>query len=144
MDLENFTPWLALIGGSLIGLSAGLIFKLAGRVCGISGIFNQALYFMCPPRDYVWRIAFIIGLVFGGWGMLQIYPAAQNFSMDVPNLYIIIAGLSVGYGTRLGSGCTSGHGICGLARGSKRSIVATITFMSVAIVVTYIARTYLY
>jgi uncharacterized protein len=144
MNMENFTPWMATLGGICVGLSAGLIFKIGGKVCGISGIFNQTLYGMCIKRDYIWRLFFVIGLIAGGYMMLQVYPPSSNFDMDIPVPYVVVAGLCVGYGTRLGSGCTSGHGICGLGRVSKRSGFATATFMSVAILVTYITQKYIY
>ena len=140
MNMENFTPWMATLGGICVGLSAGLIFKIGGKVCGISGIFNQTLYGMCIKRDYIWRLFFVIGLIAGGYMMLQVYPPSSNFDMDIPVPYVVVAGLCVGYGTRLGSGCTSGHGICGVANFSIRSITATITFMLSGMLTVFILK----
>ena len=119
---------LATIGGALIGLSASIMLLLNGRVTGVSGILSSLVDFK-KTRDSLENIYFIIGLVIGGSIISNYLP--QNFDIDVSKpLYVIaISGLLVGFGTRLGSGCTSGHGICGISRFSQRSIVATITFM---------------
>lgn len=119
---------LATIGGALIGLSASIMLLLNGRVTGVSGILSSLVDFK-KTRDSLENIYFIIGLVIGGSFISNYLP--QNFDIDVSKpLYVIaISGLLVGFGTRLGSGCTSGHGICGISRFSSRSIVATITFM---------------
>ena len=128
----------ALIGGALIGLSAALLMLLTGRIAGISGIFGAML--VTSANDRGWRLAFIAGLV--GAPPLS---ALFGFSLPVPLMpkswfVIAIAGLLVGFGTKLGGGCTSGHGICGIARLSTRSIVATAIFMVTAIVVVFIVR----
>jgi uncharacterized membrane protein YedE/YeeE len=129
--MANFTPLSAAIGGGLIGLSAVLLMLLTGRIAGISGIFGGLLNFRDDDRD--WRIAFIAGLILApliaGW----IGHAIPTPKLPASWTVIIGAGLLVGFGTRLGSGCTSGHGICGIARLSSRSIVATIVFMLAAI-----------
>ena len=129
--MANFTPLSAAIGGGLIGLSAVLLMLLTGRIAGISGIFGGLLNFKSDDRD--WRIAFIAGLILApliaGW----IGHAIPTPKLPASWTVIIGAGLLVGFGTRLGSGCTSGHGICGIARLSSRSIVATIVFMLAAI-----------
>jgi uncharacterized membrane protein YedE/YeeE len=129
--MANFTPLSAAIGGGLIGLSAVLLMLLTGRIAGISGIFGGLLNFRDDDRD--WRIAFIAGLI-----LAPLIAGWIGHAMPTPKLpaswtVIIGAGLLVGFGTRLGSGCTSGHGICGIARLSSRSIVATIVFMLAAI-----------
>jgi uncharacterized membrane protein YedE/YeeE len=129
--MANFTPLSAAIGGGLIGLSAVLLMLLTGRIAGISGIFGGLLSFKSDDRD--WRIAFIAGLI-----LAPLIAGWIGHAMPTPKLpaswtVIIGAGLLVGFGTRLGSGCTSGHGICGIARLSSRSIVATIVFMLAAI-----------
>jgi len=136
--MENFTPVSAAIGGALIGLSAVLLMMSTGRIAGISGIFSGLLN--VHDDDKSWRVAFLAGLILApvlagliGYGMAQ--PA-------LPSSWIVIAvaGLLVGFGTRLGGGCTSGHGICGIARLSPRSIAATIVFIVMAVVTVAITR----
>ena len=136
--MANFTPLSAAIGGALIGLSAVLLMLLAGRIAGISGIFGGLL----NPRsgEIGWRIAFIAGLIVApllagliGHGM---HPPQMPASWAV----IVAAGLLVGFGTRLAGGCTSGHGICGMARLSARSIAATVIFMAVAVATVALAH----
>jgi uncharacterized membrane protein YedE/YeeE len=136
--MVNFTPISAAIGGGLIGLSAVLLMLLTGRIAGISGIFGGLL----DPgnNDKGWRIAFIAGLilapVISGW----IGCAMPAPKMPASWTVIIAAGLLVGFGARLGGGCTSGHGICGVARWSDRSIAATVIFMLVAILTVAVTR----
>jgi len=136
--MANFTPVSAAIGGSLIGLSAVLLMLLTGRIAGISGIFGGLLDFRSEDKD--WRIAFIAGLIvaplIAGWMGYGMPPPELPASWTV----IIAAGLLVGFGTRLGGGCTSGHGICGVARLSVRSIAATVVFMLAAIVTVAVTR----
>jgi uncharacterized membrane protein YedE/YeeE len=130
--MANFTPIPAAIGGALIGLSAVLLMLSTGRIAGISAIFGGMLNLR--GEDKSWRIAFLVGLILApvlagliGYGMAQ--PALpSNWTV------IVVAGLLVGFGTRLGGGCTSGHGICGIARLSPRSVAATIVFMATAII----------
>jgi uncharacterized protein len=127
--MEHFTPLSALVGGALIGLSASLLMLFHGRVAGISGIFAGVF----DPRtdDKSFRLYFIAGLLLAGVGARLVYPTA--LPGGTPSLAIgAAAGLLVGFGTRLGSGCTSGHGVCGLSRLSVRSLVATLTFMATA------------
>lgn len=129
---------LSLFGGAIIGLAASILLFTHGRVAGISGLFGGLFL---PGNDArALRAWFIGGLTAAGLVLLFFYPAA--FSMAaVPSLPLVaIAGLVVGFGTRLGGGCTSGHGVCGLSRFSKRSLVATITFMGVAIVTVFVTR----
>jgi uncharacterized membrane protein YedE/YeeE len=136
--MAPFNPILALLGGALIGLASVLLMILTGRIAGISGIFGGCL--MLAVGDKVWRFAFIAGLVLApvASGLLG-YPLPKP---DMPASWalIAIAGLLVGFGARLGGGCTSGHGVCGIARLSARSIVATAIFMASAIVVVAIMR----
>jgi uncharacterized membrane protein YedE/YeeE len=136
--MMNFTPLSAAIGGGLIGFSAVLLMLSIGRIAGISGIFGGLLEF--GNDDKGWRIAFIAGLVLApliaGW-IGHAMPAPK---MPASWTLIVAAGLLVGFGTRLGGGCTSGHVICGVARFSGRSITATAIFMSAAIATVAIAR----
>jgi uncharacterized protein len=130
--MANFTPVSAAIGGALIGLSAVLMMLLTGRIAGISGIFSGLLN--TRSDDKAWRITFIAGLILvpiiAGWIGYGMAPPKLPVSWSV----IAVAGLLVGFGTRLGGGCTSGHGICGIGRLSARSIAATIVFMLTAVV----------
>jgi hypothetical protein len=136
--MANFTPLSAAIGGALIGLSAVLLMLLTGRIAGISGIFGGLLN---PDNsDRGWRIAFIAGLV-----LAPLLAGWIGYGMPTPKLppswtVIVAAGLLVGFGSRLGGGCTSGHGICGVARLSVRSIAATAIFMLAAIATVAITR----
>ena len=125
--MEHFTPGSALIGGLLIGLSANLMLLLNGRVAGISGILDGAFQQGSSERSLRWL--FLIGLGAGGALLSLLYPTAFSGAVNVGIPLTITAGLLVGFGTRLGSGCTSGHGVCGLSRFSKRSLFATCVFM---------------
>jgi uncharacterized protein len=136
--MVDFTPISAAIGGGLIGLSAVLLMLLTGRIAGISGIFGGCLGF--GMNDKGWRIAFIAGLI-----LAPLVAGAIGYAMPSPQMpaswsVVIAAGLLVGFGSRLGGGCTSGHGICGIARLSARSITATAVFMVAAVVVVALAR----
>ncbi|MGL1077094.1 YeeE/YedE family protein [Vibrio parahaemolyticus] len=126
----NVIPWESLFGGILLGISATILLLVNGKIAGISGIMNGI---MSPKKgDYSWRLLFAVGMIAGGLIsalMLGVAaPSTANLSLGM----VIAAGLLVGIGTRLGNGCTSGHGICGMGRLSKRSIVATCVFMAVA------------
>jgi hypothetical protein len=136
--MENFTPITAMIGGVLIGISATLLLWFNGRIAGISGIFYGA--FEGAAHDKAWRWWFLIGLLIGAGFYVWLWPLSFVPRTDFPVSVLIIAGLLVGLGTRMGSGCTSGHGVCGLARLSLRSLIATIVFMLTAIITTYIIR----
>jgi uncharacterized protein len=117
-----------LLGGGLIGTAAGTLLALNGRIAGISGVLGNLLR---PQRgDVAWRIAFLAGLLCGGAGLLWLYPQAYPARIDSSALTLVAAGLLVGFGTRLGGGCTSGHGVCGTARLSRRSIAATAVFIA--------------
>jgi uncharacterized protein len=136
--MANFTPLSAAIGGALIGLSAVLLMLLTGRIAGISGIFGGLLN--PDSSDRGWRIAFIAGLI-----LAPLLAGWIGYGMPTPQLpanwsVIVAAGLLVGFGARLGGGCTSGHGICGVARLSVRSITATAIFMLTAIATVAITR----
>jgi uncharacterized membrane protein YedE/YeeE len=137
--MENFTPIASSIGGALIGLSAALLMLFNGRIAGISGIFGGLL--RPATGEFGWRLAFVLGLVGGGVGLAAALPG--YFAVDIARspLAVIAAGLLVGFGTRLGSGCTSGHGVCGISRFSLRSLVATLTFMATgAVTVAIVSR----
>jgi uncharacterized protein len=136
--LASFDPISALLGGALIGLASVLLMMLTGRIAGISGIFGGCL--TLAAGDKVWRFTFIVGLILApvASGLLG-YPLPTP-QMPASWVMITIAGLLVGFGARLGGGCTSGHGVCGIARLSARSIVATVIFMTTAIVVVAIMR----
>jgi uncharacterized protein len=135
--MEHFIPWSALAGGALIGTSASLLLILNGRIAGISGIVGG----LVRPRagDVSWRVYFSAGLVLGGLLLLALKPSAFGAPV-VSSPLTILAGLLVGFGARLGSGCTSGHGVCGISRLSRRSIVATLTFIATGILATFIVQ----
>lgn len=128
--------WTALAGGALLGAAASLLFLTHGRVAGLSGIIGSLL----PPvaRDRDWRIAFVAGLAAAGVISALVAPSAVGMSVRSPAL-VVVAGLLVGFGTRWGSGCTSGHGVCGLSRLSPRSLAAVVTFMVTGAVTAYLA-----
>ncbi len=138
MEIVNFTPYSALAGGALIGLSAALLMLGNGRIAGISGIVGGL--FRPQPGEFGWRVAFLVGMLLGPAvvGLAGGYVPVPTFQTDT--LGMIAAGLLVGFGTRLGAGCTSGHGVCGLARLSPRSLTATVIFMAVAVATVYLVR----
>lgn len=130
-----FTPITALLGGALIGLAATVLYVGNGRIAGISGILNHAL----ERRDERgWRIAFLAGLIAAAAAWFAFSDDVARSGFPLP--WLIAAGLLVGFGTRLGNGCTSGHGICGLARLSKRSLAAVLTFMGSGVATVYVLR----
>ncbi len=137
--MENFTPVSALIGGVLIGLGAVGLMAFSGRIAGIAGIAG-GLFFGARGEDIGWRLAFVAGLIAGPGVVLALGGALPPIQIDAPLAVVVVGGLLVGFGTRLGNGCTSGHGVCGLARLSPRSAVATLTFMATAICVVIIVR----
>ncbi|MFW7380654.1 MAG: YeeE/YedE family protein [Oligoflexus sp.] len=118
---------LALLGGILIGLAVSLMLYWNGRVTGISGIINESMRLKKGDRD--WRLMFIAGLVLGGFVLNLFNPEFFAGQLETPDWTLAIAGLLVGFGTTMGSGCTSGHGVCGISRMSVRSLVATVTFI---------------
>ena len=137
IDWAHFTPWTSLAGGVLIGTAAAMLLLLNGKIAGISGILGGLL----RPRggDIGWRVAFIAGLVAAPllYQLVTPLPAVQ---IDAGTGLLIAAGLLVGLGTRYGSGCTSGHGVCGLSRLSPRSLVATAAFMAAGFMTVFIVR----
>lgn len=134
--MENFTPLASLCGGMLIGLSASLLLLCDGKIAGISGIVGGLLN--PPQNDTTWRVLFVAGLLVGGFLFRLFAPQVFTFSIARSTGALILAGLLVGFGTRLGNGCTSGHGVCGISRLSVRSLVATVTFMLTGIATVYI------
>jgi uncharacterized membrane protein YedE/YeeE len=135
--MENFTPYSAFFGGSLIGLSAALLMYFNGRIAGISGIISSA--FDMKNSDNHWRLFFLGGLILAAV-IVNLFAASAPVTYSRSTWLLIISGVFVGYGTRLGSGCTSGHAVCGMARLSIRSITATLIFMSIAILTVFITR----
>ena len=137
IDWNQFTPWSALLGGAVIGTAAALLILFNGRIAGISGIVGSL--FTAGRTDAGWRIAFISGLVAAPlvWQFFQKLPPIQ---VDASYPILAAAGLIVGIGTRYGSGCTSGHGVCGISRGSPRSVAATLIFMGVGMLTVYLIR----
>lgn len=125
--MENFTPLSASVGGALIGVSAVLLMALHGRIAGISGLFSGMLF--ADRGDRLWRIFFVAGLVLAAPLWMTVSSKAITFDMDAGWPLIVAGGLLIGFGTRLGSGCTSGHGVCGLSRLSSRSMVSIALFM---------------
>lgn len=137
IDWNAFTPVTALIGGALIGIAAAMFVLLNGRIAGISGVLGGLLV---PVRgDLAWRVAFIAGLLIAPLVYL-LFAALPTPRIDASYGALLLAGLLVGVGTRYGSGCTSGHGVCGLSRLSPRSLVATVTFMGAGFFTVYVAR----
>jgi uncharacterized membrane protein YedE/YeeE len=136
--MGHFTPVSAAIGGALIGISAVLLWLANGRIAGISGIVGG----LWKPRsdDITWRVAFIAGLIAAPLVYAWATGSLPRISVSVPPLIVIAGGLLVGFGTRLGGGCTSGHGVCGFARLSPRSVVATALFMATAVVTSFLLR----
>lgn len=136
--MENFTPFSAVVGGALIGLSAAILWVANGRVAGVSGIVGGLIAPL--DADFAWRAAFTAGIL----ATPLLYRAAGGALPDFappPSLaVVVVAGVLVGFGTRLGSGCTSGHGVCGLARLSPRSLAATGVFLLAAAVTVFVAR----
>jgi len=137
IDWQHFTPWTALAGGLLIGLAAAGFILLSGRIAGISGILGGLLR---PARgDVAWRVAFLAGLVVAplAWSLMAPAPAMQ---IGAGKGTLVAAGLLVGLGTRYGSGCTSGHGVCGISRLSPRSLAATLAFMLAGFATVFVMR----
>lgn len=137
IDWSQFTPWASLAGGIFIGLAAALFVLLNGRVLGISGILGG----LVKPRagDAGWRLSFIVGLL-AAPALWRLFGPLPQVSVEASVPVLVIAGLLVGWGTRYGSGCTSGHGVCGLSRLSPRSLAATLAFMAAGFATVYVAR----
>lgn len=140
IDWLHFTPWSALLGGILLGIAASVLFLNSGRILGVTGILEGLL----TPRsaDSPWRFTFLLGMFAAPLVAQFILPAAWMHSprIDANWAMVIAAGLLVGFGTRWGAGCTSGHGICGLSRLSMRSLVATLSFMCTGFITVFVIR----
>ena len=136
--MENFTPYSALFGGLLIGFGATIMLLLNGRITGISGMLSGLL---TPIKgDRLWRLCFLFGMMAGAGVFVTLFPESFIPRTNFPLELLIMAGFLVGLGTRLGNGCTSGHGVCGIARLSTRSIIATLVFMFSGAVTVFIIR----
>jgi uncharacterized protein len=137
VDTEAFTPIAGALGGVLIGLAAGLTLLLNGKIAGISGVMGRILRF---SPDSLWRGWFLIGLITAGAIGVAAFPSVAQFTPQTSLPMSVLAGLLVGVGTRLGGGCTSGHGVCGMARASTGGTTATVVFMAVAFACVYVTR----
>jgi uncharacterized membrane protein YedE/YeeE len=138
IDWLSFTPIPSLFGGMILGVAAALYVLLHGRILGISGIVSGLLH---PKKgDWSWRLAFVLGLLTSSFLAALVFGILPVIEVDAGWLTVIVAGLLVGFGVQYGSGCTSGHGICGLSRLSPRSLVATLSFMSAGFIVVLIIR----
>ena len=138
IDWTSFTPGPALAGGILLGVAAALYVLINGRILGISGILGGLIG--PKPSDWLWRASFVLGLLTASlWGKF-VFQLNTTAVIDADYITLIVAGLLVGFGARYGSGCTSGHGICGLSRLSPRSLLATLTFMGWGFLVVYLVR----
>lgn len=137
IDWASFTPLTATAGGALIGAAAALLLLMNGRIAGISGILGTAL--QKGSTDRGWRIAFIAGLMLAPW-LWMLFADLPPALLEAAPAWLVIAGLLVGFGSRLGSGCTSGHGVCGIARLSPRSLMATATFMATGFLTVYLLK----
>ena len=151
IDWNHFTPWAALGGGVLLGLASALFMLVNGRILGISGILGGLLGTLSkswihkktsPFSDAGWRLSFLAGLAAAPWLLVWLAPASwiPQPRIEASTTVIVMAGLLVGLGTRYGSGCTSGHGVCGLSRLSPRSLAATISFMAGGFLTVYVVR----
>jgi len=136
--MTEFTPLSGALGGLLIGLAATILLLGNGRVAGISGILGQVIW-PGGGEERAWQVAFLVGLPLGA-AAVSVICGPLIVQIDANPTLLITAGLLVGFGTRLGNGCTSGHGVCGISRGSGRSVAATLTFMTVAGATVFVVR----
>lgn len=136
IDWAAFTPWSALLGGALIGAAAALLMLFNGRIAGISGLVGRLL---TPQAGNGEALLFVLGLLLAPWLYLALVGEI-NVQVEAGPVALIVAGLLVGFGARLGSGCTSGHGVCGLSRLSPRSLVATLSFMGAGFITVFVLR----
>ena len=140
IDWAHFTPYASLTGGIILGLASAIFILVNGRILGISGILGGLM----PPKlgDTFWRISFLLGLLVAPTVFHAVVPAQYITAprIDATDMMVVIAGLLVGIGTRYASGCTSGHGVCGLSRLSPRSLVATLSFMGTGFAMVYVMR----
>jgi uncharacterized membrane protein YedE/YeeE len=135
---SNFTPYTSLAGGMLIGLASSFLIIFRGKIAGISGILGAAIDIQNATQgSNLWRVLFLIGLISSSF-VYKIFSPLPELTIAATSSQLMMAGLLVGFGTRMGSGCTSGHGICGLSRLSLRSLVATLCFMSSGFVICYL------
>lgn len=138
IDWAHFTPWTALLGGVLIGLAAVALAVFLGRIAGVSGIVG-GLLMPQSVGERAWRWMFVLGLLAAPW-LYRVFAPYPAVTVEAGTPWLILAGLLVGVGTRYGAGCTSGHGICGVSRGSPRSVVATLCFMAAGFAAVYVLR----
>ena len=136
--MEGFTPVLSTIGGAMIGLAAIALLLINGRIAGISGILAGAL----RPKsgNWLWRVVFLAGMLVGALLIRWLHPDAMAIRIDVSTAAVLLGGFLVGIGTRIGNGCTSGHGVCGVGRLAPRSMVASAVFFGTAVLTTYLIR----
>ncbi|GGB60961.1 hypothetical protein GCM10011316_36210 [Roseibium aquae] len=137
--MTEFTPFSALLGGALIGVATVALMAIHGRIAGINGIVS-GLFAMPTSPDWGWRAAFIAGMIASPIAMMWVTGSMPAIEVPVEPLLLAIGGFLVGIGASLGSGCTSGHGVCGISRLSARSIVATVTFMATGLVTVFVMR----
>lgn len=137
--MTDFTPFTSFAGGLLIGVAAVFLMAAHGRIAGINGIVNGLLTFNIG-RDWAWRAAFLAGMIASPLVLLAASGQLPDIQVSSPPVLLVAGGFLIGLGTSLGSGCTSGHGVCGLARLSARSLVATLTFMATAAVTVFLSR----
>jgi uncharacterized membrane protein YedE/YeeE len=138
MAMHDFTPFRSLAGGLLIGIAASVLYAGTGRTAGISGIVGGL--FSRGDGSRAWRVQFIAGLFAGGLLLVLFTPSVFGAGAGRPLAVVALAGLLVGFGARLGGGCTSGHGVCGLSRLSARSLIATVTFIAAGMLTVWLAR----
>lgn len=138
IDWSQFSPLSAIIGGIFIGLGSASLAVFNGRIAGISGILGQLMNLKNAPKNhFTWRLLFILGLLISPWAY-QLFAALPTSTISASQPELLLAGLLVGIGTRMGSGCTSGHGVCGLGRLSIRSLIATMSFMFAGFVMCFV------
>lgn len=144
MQIINFTPMASLFGGILIGLAAVILMLFNGKIAGISGITKGIFSNACATApERLWRITFVLGLMVGGAFIVATIPSSTVVGKSLDISTMIIAGLLVGVGTAMGNGCTSGHGVCGLARRSRRSLTSVISFMTAGFVTMFIIQKFI-
>ena len=139
--MDDFTPFASIIGGTILGIAALILFATVKRIAGVSGIIGGLLLF--KKNDTAWRVMFLSGLIFGGLILSKVYPKTLSIELTYSTPALILAGLLVGFGSRIGNGCTSGHGICGLGRLQPHSMVAVISFLTTGIITATIVGTLL-